>query len=106
MTLRLRCIRCGDWDEMDPLVYFTLGLCGTCTTRVMAVWDSLEPSKLHRWCVRWRRDQERHPTYRALAAALDAMEATPHGTLVLEQPAYSLRLVGVDAACEGPADCG
>lgn len=71
MTLRLRCVRCGEWDEMDPTHTGNFGLCVRCWHRV-----------LPRFSRSWQKGQDSHPTYRALTAALDAMEAVPHGSLV------------------------
>jgi len=85
MTLRLRCLRCGDWAEMDPEETAGWGLCYGCYSMEPGLqvrhgkWDS---GANRRWNARWQRDMERHPTYKALSAALDALESTPHGTLV------------------------
>jgi hypothetical protein len=78
-TLRLRCIRCGDWDEMDPTEMYGWGLCSNCWSRHPDLIS--DPRPFLRWMDRWQRGMERHPTYKALSAALDALESVPHGSL-------------------------
>jgi hypothetical protein len=76
MTLRLRCIRCGEWDEMVA----GDDACGLC----LLCWAlrPRDPSSWRRRCwLRWQKNQERHPTYRALSAAFDALQSVPPGTL-------------------------
>jgi hypothetical protein len=80
MTLTLRCIRCGDWAEMDPLDPYGHGICCACFSKWLAT-DIGSPAFL-RFRQRLNRNVERHPTRKALSAALDAPESTPHGTLV------------------------
>ncbi len=75
MTLRLRCIRCGDWEDMSPL---DVGLCCNC-------WLFRGKAPPHRW-LRWQNGMETHPTHKALVAALEDLERVPHGSLV-ESPA-------------------
>lgn len=77
MTLRLRCIRCGEWDDMDPCTEVAWGLCRRCWGKHPALGGSGSMQQ-------WRRHQkswEHHPTFIALTAALEALESTPHGTL-------------------------
>lgn len=85
MTLRLRCVRCGDWDEMEPDQMYGWALCSSCWRKASEVLDSGIDEKrvraFHRLMDRWQRNVESHPTYRALTAALDALEAVPHGSL-------------------------
>jgi hypothetical protein len=84
--LRLRCIR---WDEMDPMgspVGVGVLACGWCASCRRTFEDMRERgvSWWRRYALmrRSQRGMERHPTYKALSAALDALESTPHGTLV------------------------
>lgn len=82
MTLRLRCVRCGDWADIDPLSRFDSGVCGTCYAKFWGFEHLGTPyrRRLALW-LRHRRNAERHPTYKALAAALEALESVPPGTL-------------------------
>lgn len=78
MTLTLRCIRCGHMTEFDPLcTAYPLGLCSECWYEKPYVGgvDFL------RWCDRWQKGMERHPTYKALTAALEHLDAVPPGAL-------------------------
>jgi hypothetical protein len=82
MTLRLRCVRCGDLADMEPTNTRTRGLCFRCSIEgeALLAWD-FRPGRFARWMARWQKGQERHPTYKALSAALEKLEGTPHGTL-------------------------
>lgn len=84
MTLRLRCIRCGEWDDMDPLATFAPGTCRRCRLEAIRPVDTgmARIRRLHRFEARYQRNIAGHPTYRALTAALEAMEAVPRGPLV------------------------
>lgn len=80
VTLRLRCVRCGDWTEMDPVDGPIT--CLACCQK-WASWRAKGLSYAQRAAL-WARHTKhlnRHPTYKALTAALDAMESTPHGGL-------------------------
>lgn len=78
MTLRLRCLRCGDLAEFDPVdSNYPLGLCPECWYRKPYVGGAA----FLRWCDRWQKNMARHPTYKALTAALESLEEVPHGTL-------------------------
>lgn len=81
-TLLLRCIRCGDWATMEPAMHWSLGLCVSCELKAPLHGEWPE---LFRWLERWRKNEGRHPTYKALTAALDAMERM--------EPAHVLRRV-------------
>jgi hypothetical protein len=76
MTLTLRCMRCGDLDDMDPL--WGWALCARCFYSR----PRLRSVHVYRRWLRWQKGQERHPTHKALTAALDALESAPHGTFV------------------------
>jgi hypothetical protein len=73
--LRLNCIRCGDWDEMDPadLPAYGLGLCMACRARIVVCGDKTraEIRLMGRRFRRYQREMERHPTFKALTTALD-----------------------------------
>ena len=77
MTLRLRCLRCGDLDEMDPVDVYTWGLCFGCHRKALAVVGDASTRELdafNRFHARYQKNASRHPTYKALTAALDAGE--------------------------------
>jgi hypothetical protein len=85
VTLRLRCIRCGRWMHTDPQEGLA-DICAPCWEKGQAILFAPGPrerqqKRLVRWLLRARKRQERHPTYKALTSALDALESTPHGTL-------------------------
>lgn len=68
-TMRLRCMRCGNWTDLDPLEMYGWGLCGNC-------WDKhpdLLPNAraFHRWMERWQKSGPAHPTWTALSAAME-----------------------------------
>jgi hypothetical protein len=89
MMLRLRCIRCGDWHRTDVLDPYMPDLCRSCFSKGLTILNDrsggpTERRAFYRWCDRYQRNQERHPTYKALSAALDQLEAVPPGTL--EEP--------------------
>jgi hypothetical protein len=77
MSLRLRCIRCGDWDEMDPTDAYGWGLCIPCVGKFPFPDDT---AGWRRW-FRWMKGINGHPTQKALSAALEALESVPHGSL-------------------------
>lgn len=86
MTLRLRCLRCGDSFNTDPLDPYMPDICHSCFSKGLEVLNGKphEPTqhdRFYRWCARHQKHQERHPTYKALYAALDVLELTPRGTL-------------------------
>jgi hypothetical protein len=76
-SIRLRCLRCGDWAEMDPTATHSFGLCDPC-----GEWIRRRVRAWGRWVEAPAFHVRNHPTYKALSAALDALESTPHGTLV------------------------
>lgn len=89
MLLLLNCIRRGDKAEMDPLEMYGWGLCSMCWSKKPSFYDRndrFNPMAFHRFMDRWQRDMERHPTYKGLTAALDAMVNVPHATIVLRPP--------------------
>jgi hypothetical protein len=69
--LRLNCIRCGDMADMDPTDLRSCGLCCLCNDKANALLVSRRPWRLFVFARRWQKNQERHPTYKALVAALD-----------------------------------
>ena len=75
--MTLRCLRCG--DPFDPAEEFSQERCGNCEDKLTQtlVWEG--PGAMWRMILRYRKGTERHPT----VLALDALEATPHGTLAL-----------------------
>lgn len=77
MTLRLRCLRCG--DEYDTAEVFCEDRCDDCEYKLsqVLVWRG---ERAHLRAVLRYRSQVGHPT----EMALDALESTPHGTLVEE----------------------
>lgn len=81
MTLRLHCVRCGYLADLDPLATEP-GVCDACLLK----WDEWKGRGLaypKRWAMwmKWQKNLLLHPTYKALSAALDAMESTEPGTL-------------------------
>jgi hypothetical protein len=85
MTLRLRCLRCGNLADLDPLASDEWGLCPRCYHKrpgLVARGGQWSGHRVAAWNRRWNKHYERHPTFKALSAALDALESTPHGTLV------------------------
>lgn len=88
MTLRLRCIRCGDLDDMEPMGepigcgVLASGWCRWCRLKFTMMRNrGVSWWRRHALMRRSMRNMESHPTYKALSAALDAMESTPPGTL-------------------------
>lgn len=79
--LRLRCLRCGEYDEMDPNETYGWGLCSACWSKhpppTIPRRGTLDSGPFYRWMDRWQKGMDRHPTYKALSAALDALESTP-----------------------------
>jgi recombinational DNA repair protein (RecF pathway) len=75
----LRCIRCGDWYQPEPDDPYEHGICLSCFSK----WVAMEPSSTAwvRFGKRLNRAAVGHPTYKALAAALEALESVPHGIL-------------------------
>lgn len=74
-------MRCGDWDDMDPFEMYGWGLCRDCWDRHPEIVHD-HPDKLYstaflRWCARYQRDCERHPTYKALRAKWDEVRDAP-----------------------------
>lgn len=81
MTLRLRCIRCGDLADLDP-TDIDPGACARCRSKFWGFAHIHEPYP--RRAALWFRhikSRHTHPTYRALSAALEALESVPPGTL-------------------------
>jgi hypothetical protein len=84
MTLRLRCTRCGELDEMDPADVYTWGLCFGSHRKALATIGGASARELdafNRFHARYQKNATNHPTFKALTAALDALETTPHGAL-------------------------
>lgn len=81
MTLRLRCIRCGVLADLDP-TDIDPGACAACRAKFwgMAHIGESYPRRAALW-FRHLKHRDTHPTYNALAAALEAMESVPHGGL-------------------------
>jgi hypothetical protein len=69
-TLRLRCLRCGEWEWMDPFELYGWGLCAWCWSKHPDVYP--DAGRFNRWCARYQKAGPKHPTWRALAAAFDA----------------------------------
>lgn len=80
--LRLRCLRCGEWDEMNPVAHAWFGICAACVQKWYA-WQARGLSYSFRQAVffRYRKRMTKHPTYKALTEALAKTETVPHGTL-------------------------
>jgi recombinational DNA repair protein (RecF pathway) len=78
-TLRLRCIRCGDLYQPETDDPYEHGICLPCFSK----WVEMEPGSAAwvRFGQRLNRAAMGHPTYKALAAALDVLESVPHGSL-------------------------
>lgn len=69
-TLRMRCLRCGEWHESavdDPYLPLICHPCFTKGTDILFADGSA--SRFNRWCARWEKGQERHPAFLALEAA-------------------------------------
>lgn len=67
--LRLKCMRCGNWADLDPLEMYGWGLCSNCWNKHPDLLPSAR--KFHRWMGRWQKCGPRHPTWQALAAATE-----------------------------------
>lgn len=86
MTLRLRCIRCGEFHEINVFEEKMAEICAACFSKGADILFAPGPrfrqqQRFLRWCGRWQKGMTRHPTHKALTAALDALENTPPGTL-------------------------
>lgn len=70
---------------MDPLDPYGFGICASpCFTKLLEVLDDgslAGVDRMNRFHARYQRSVERHPTYKALIAALEALEAVSPGTL-------------------------
>jgi hypothetical protein len=56
--------------EMDASNNWDAGLCAACVVKGLALLRAPGPA-FTRWLDRWQRGWNRHPTYKALVAALD-----------------------------------
>lgn len=78
-TLRLRCLRCGDWCEHSLWEACQIELCGPCNAKADAIILDAEDldvgfARHDRWSARWQKAPASHPTKVALKAAWNAWE--------------------------------
>lgn len=73
-ALRLRCLRCGAWDDMDPLDPYAFGICSSpCFSKQLATLgdDSVAGlGRMIRFQERYLKGAKQHPTYKDLTAWL------------------------------------
>jgi hypothetical protein len=74
-TLRLRCMRCGDWHEREATDPYLPELCHPCFYRVTdGIAEDRWPGRFERYLARYRKGEEKHPTFRTLKATWAGME--------------------------------
>jgi len=81
-TVRLRCVRCGDWHEREVGDPYLPELCARCLSRMLehANQYSDYAGALIRYVDRFRRGTGRHPTVLALKAVWERLFPPSHRT--------------------------
>lgn len=82
MTLRLRCLRCGGWADLDAKAVAWFGLCDACISKWYAWRDAgISYNKRKSVFYRHRLAMTGHPTYKALTAELVRLESVTPGAV-------------------------
>lgn len=68
-TLRLRCLRCGDWHEREVGDHYWPELCHRCAYKGVDLMFKQGHAAYDRWLARWMKAPANHPTNVALNAA-------------------------------------
>lgn len=74
-TLRLRCLRCGDWHEREAGDAHFPELCARCVDFGLCVLSWKGSAAFSRWHARWEKAPANHPTRVALREAWARWEA-------------------------------
>ena len=78
MILDLTCIRCGDKHQREVGDPYAPALCGSCFSKGLDILldgpgtQDERGRRYDRWCARWLKNAERHPTTKKLSEAWDA----------------------------------
>lgn len=70
-VLTLKCVRCGDTHHREVGDPYSPELCGSCFSKGLEILlaERWPHPRYERWRKRWDKDDERHPTVKALKAA-------------------------------------